>query len=214
LFFLKSPVPLWFLAGGVVQGTDATICVSVTYQISASVGQVSDVEIELSTFPFYTSARIFEAEDGTDAISVQANIDLNDDTFPRVTAQLSVTPVFVIDQTGMTSVSATFNLPASVSITASLGIDVVPVLTYQFSASITCSVLIADNICVSVNYALSVIPNVQVQVQAGEQEKSISPQYGISVSIAPRIAIVNQGGLVWSLKKQKYIAVRVGSVTS
>ena len=210
MFLFRWPAPLWFLAGGGPVGSEATVCVSVTYKISCSVGELNSVDVNLSSLAFGLSASFTPPHPDDSFLSVQAAIDLDDNSYSSLDLKASITPVFVIDQSGQVQACVSSNYQVSASITASIGVDVVPSVSYKVSASLSASLLIADNVCVSANYQISASIGVALQVQLAQENKSISDQYRISASLTPVIAVVNTGGLVWSRTKQQYIAVRVG----
>ncbi len=218
MFFLKGPVPLWFLAGGGTAATSVDICVSVTYQASIGVDVLDSVDLELSALAYGLSTAPFDSESSASVsvanASVLVGIDLDDISFSGVDARVSITPIFQLSQSGETPVCVSSNYQISVSVTASIFPNVTTSVTYQISASLSVSLLIADNICVSVDYRLSIAPFVLVDVQADTETPSIDAAYGISTSIQPFVAVINTGGLVWSRTKQRYVAVRVGSFAS
>ncbi len=213
MWIFRWPTSLWFLGGGSLPG-EVAVCVSATYKVSCAVDQISSVDVDLSTFQFGLSAEMLAAEENGTA-SVMVGIDLDDNAYSTLDLKASITPVYVIDQSGQIQACVSTDYRISASITASIFPDVVPSVTYQLSASLSVGISVQGEIlvCVSTNYLISASIGVLLQVQAGQEDKNISTNYGVSASITPRVAIVNQGGLVWSLKKQRYIAVRVGSVT-
>jgi hypothetical protein len=215
LYFVRPPAPLWFLVGAeVVTATSAAVCVSVTYQISVSVGAVDSVDIELSALVYGLSVEHPDPEPGN-AFSVQVGIDLNDDAYGTVDARLSITPVFLLEQSGGISKDVTLSAQASASITASVFVDTAPSVTYQVSASLSAVVSVEGQlfICVSTNYQISASCGVLLNTQLSLLEPSFTAAYTASISITPNVQVVNSGGLVWSKSKQRYIAIRVGDLT-
>lgn len=213
MFLFRWPTSLWFLGGGGETGSSAAVCVSVVYQISASIGAVDEIEIDLSAQAYGLSATFLDGDESF-ALSVQVGIDLDDNAYGTPSTRLSVVPVFVLEQTGAETKSVDLSAQISASIVASIGYDVTPSVSYQISASISAGVEIATDICVSAVYQISASTGLILQVQLGQEDKGFTASYGMSTSITPVIVIVNRGGLVYSRKKQRYIAVRVGSVTS
>ena len=215
MYFVRPPAPLWFLVGAeVVTATSAAVCVSVTYQISASVGAVDSVDLELSALVYGLSVEHTDDEEDY-ALSVQVGIDLNDEAYGTVDARLSITPVFVLEQSGGVNKDVTLSAQASASITASVFVDTAPSVTYQLSASLSAVISVEGQlfICVSTNYQISASCGALLNVQLGQQDLAFAAAYIASISITPVIAIVAQGGLVWSKKKQRYVAIRVGDLT-
>jgi hypothetical protein len=215
LYFVRPPAPLWFLVGAeVVTATSAAVCVSVTYQISVSVGPVDSVDLELSALVYGLSVEHNDDEDDL-AFSVQVGIDLDDQTYGTVDARLSITPVFLLEQSGGISKDVTLSAQASASITASVFVNTAPSVTYQVSASLSAVVSVEGQlfICVSTNYQISASCGVLLNTQLSLLEPSFTAAYVASISITPVIAVIAQGGLVWSKSKQRYIAIRVGDLT-
>jgi hypothetical protein len=212
LYFVRPPAPLWFLVGAeVVTATSAAVCVSVTYQISVSVGPVDSVDLELSALVYGLSVE--HPEDG--GFSVQVGIDLNDEAYGTLDARLSITPVFLLEQSGGISRDVTLSAQASASITASVFVNTAPSVTYQLSASLSAVVSVEGQlfICVSTNYQISASCGALLNVQAGQEDKAFAAAYIASISVTPVVVVVNAGGLVWSKSKQRYIAIRVGDLT-
>lgn len=209
MFLFRWPASLWFLAGGNVE-TSVALNVNLVYNLSASISEF-DRDIELSALAFNLSANLIPDDPDEVGVSVQAGITLDDDNFNAVTLQMSAVPVFVLDQTGAASkdVTTAYNLTASV--TASIFPDVVPVLAYNLSASLSAVLLISDNKDVAVAYNMTASIQMILQVQTGEITHAINANYGMSASINADVQHITSGGLVWSQKKGRYIAVRVGS---
>jgi hypothetical protein len=215
LYFVRPPAPLWFLVGaGEVTATSAAVCVSVTYQISVSVGPVDSVDLELSALVYGLSVEHTDEEPGY-AFSVQVGIDLNDEAYDTVDVRASITPVFLLEQSGGISKDVTLSAQASASITASVFVDTAPSVTYQVSASLSAVVSVEGQlfICVSTNYQISASCGALLNVQVGQLEPAFAASYAASISITPIVVVVNAGGLVWSKSKQRYIAIRVGDLT-
>jgi hypothetical protein len=214
LYFVRPPAPLWFLVGAeVVTATSAAVCVSVTYQISVSVGPVDSVDLELSALVYGLSVNTDDVDEN--ALSVQVGIDLDDAAYGTVDARLSITPVFLLEQSGGINRDVTLSAQASASITASVFVNTAPSVTYQVSASLSAVVSVEGQlfICVSTNYQISASCGVLLNTQLSLLEPSFTAAYVASISITPVIAVIAQGGLVWSKSKQRYIAIRVGDLT-
>ncbi len=208
MFLFRWPASLWFLGGGGTATGTAEVCVSVAYNLSASVSEF-DRDIELSAFAFNLSV-VFIPDNDEDDTPIRVGVDLLGDSFDGVALQASIVPVFILDQTGSQtpSVSVAYNLTASV--TATIFPDVVPVLAYGLSASLSAVLLIADNVSVSVAYNITASIQFTLQVQPGDQTFSEDVVCALSCSISPQITIDSGGGLVYSRSKQEYIPVRVG----
>jgi hypothetical protein len=210
MFLFRYRAPLWFFQGAGSSPTDVTVCVSVAYNLSASI-QPFDRDIELSALAFNLSANLQPG--GVDDINteVQVGIDLDDQSYSTVDLRASITPVFVLSQTGGISkdVAAAYNLTASV--TATIFPDNVLSLAYGISASVSAVLLISDNFSVALAYNVTASIQFILEVQTDTLSPQANVAYGISCSISPSISIGTTGGLVWSRKKQRYIAVRAGS---
>ncbi len=217
MYFVRPPVPLWFLIQGEgITATSAAVCVSVTYQISVSVGAVDSVDYELSALIYALSVTHDDPGENDFARSVQVGIDLNDAAFGTPDLKLSVTPVFVLEQSGGISKDATISAQVSISVTASIFVDAQTSSNYQVSASIAAVVSVEGQlfICVSSNYQISASTGVLLNVQLAQEDKAFAAEYRASIVVSPLVNIVNLGGLVWSQKKQKYIPVRIGDLTN
>lgn len=230
MHFIKYPVPLWFLPAG--SGTDIqksaaldlristsaqtslafssefgsiiAFNFSAAYNISVSAQDVTSVQIEMSAFSYKVSTSAVYSL--TAFLSAGAVGPLE-----GLTAPISITPIFTLQQSGQTSHSVSANYKISVAgASGSIAAYLTATGSYSLSIAPNISASASNQFSASAAYAISLSSNFLLNVTQEAVFKSIADQYPISLSATIRIVVDTGGGLVWGRRKKRYFPHKIG----
>lgn len=214
MIFLNWPSPLWFLRGGGPVAASVDVCVSTLYNVTASIGGFNSIDIELSSFAYNITASTVDPPDDSEyAPSILAALNLDGDTYQALTARVTATPVFVLDQFGIVEFTATTTCNLTVSAgSASVLADNSVSVTYKVSASASAAILTAELFSASLLVQVTTSMVAFLSKTQSSVDVNINSNYFLTASTTPILRIGKQGGLVWKRKSHRYIPVRIGSV--